>query len=189
MNGLVESLLRSELFHRIPKTFEEAVEIALKEEFSQASAQGKSAGSDQWDMEVSSMEQFPQREAYRVPASAPPSQRPCFECNQLAARLSTPQEHAPPTTSEDALPSACASKTSAVAASLWKIPWLEGRPEPSGKLLPGKWRFQFKNAVLRDVHCGILETTQGIDRLRRVGEPRASRNDSLKQGDAGSSNI
>ncbi|KAF0744080.1 hypothetical protein Ae201684_001343 [Aphanomyces euteiches] len=130
MNGLVESLLRSELFHRIPKTFEEAVEIALKEEFSQASAQGKSAGSDQWDMEVSSMEQFPQREAYRVPASAPPSQRPCFECNQLAARLSTPQEHAPPTTSEDALPSACASKTSAVAASLWKIPWLEGRPEP-----------------------------------------------------------
>ncbi|CAK4299353.1 unnamed protein product [Aphanomyces euteiches] len=66
MNGLVESLLRSELFHRIPKTFEEAVEIALKEEFSQASAQGKSAGSDQWDMEVSSMEQFPQREAYRA---------------------------------------------------------------------------------------------------------------------------
>ncbi|KAH9151130.1 hypothetical protein AeRB84_006191, partial [Aphanomyces euteiches] len=83
MNGLVESPSRSELFRRIPKTFEEAVEIALKEEFSQASAQGKSAGSDQWDMDVSSMEQFPQREAYRVPASAPPSQRPCFECNQL----------------------------------------------------------------------------------------------------------
>ncbi|KAF0722380.1 hypothetical protein Ae201684P_019419 [Aphanomyces euteiches] len=83
MDGLVESPSRSELFRRIPKTFEEAVEIALKEEFSQASAQGKSAGSDQWDMDVSSMEQFPQREAYRVPASAPPSQRPCFECNQL----------------------------------------------------------------------------------------------------------
>ncbi|CAK4834798.1 unnamed protein product [Aphanomyces euteiches] len=78
-----ESPSRSELFRRIPKTFEEAVEIALKEKFSQASAQEKSAGSDQWDMDVSSMEQFPQREAYRVPASAPPSQRPCFECNQL----------------------------------------------------------------------------------------------------------
>ncbi|CAK4178851.1 unnamed protein product, partial [Aphanomyces euteiches] len=63
MNGLVESPSRSDLFRRIPKTFEEAVKIALKEEFSQASAQGMSAGSDQWDMDVSSMEQFPQREA------------------------------------------------------------------------------------------------------------------------------
>ncbi|CAK4190969.1 unnamed protein product [Aphanomyces euteiches] len=44
MNGLVESPSRSDLFRRIPKTFEEAVKIALKEEFSQASAQGMSAG-------------------------------------------------------------------------------------------------------------------------------------------------
>ncbi|KAH9182536.1 hypothetical protein AeNC1_015488 [Aphanomyces euteiches] len=83
MNGLVESPSRSDLFRRIPKTFEEAVKIALKEEFSQASAQGMSAESDQWDMDVSSMEQFPQREAYHVPAPAPPFQRPCFECSQL----------------------------------------------------------------------------------------------------------
>ncbi|KAH9109284.1 hypothetical protein LEN26_014038, partial [Aphanomyces euteiches] len=127
MNGLVESPSRSDLFRRIPKTFEEAVKIALKEEFSQASAQGMSAESDQWDMDVSSMEQFPQREAYHVPAPAPPSQWPCFECNQLAARLSTPRAHAPPRTSEDALPSACASRTSAVARHF-------GRS-------PGKWRF------------------------------------------------
>ncbi|KAH9109595.1 hypothetical protein AeMF1_015357 [Aphanomyces euteiches] len=173
MNGLVESPLRSELFHRIPKTFEEAVEIALKEEFSQASAQGKSAGSDQWDMEVSSMEQFPQREAYRVPASAPPSQWPCFE--------SMPRQQQAKTRYPAPAPQGQAQSPRRFGRS----PGLKGGPNrrPQALCCANSDRVQ----ECCPSRCPLR--TQGIDRLRRVGELRASRNDSLKQGDAGSSNI
>ncbi|KAF0721067.1 hypothetical protein Ae201684P_009493 [Aphanomyces euteiches] len=59
MNGLNKGPARTELFRRYPETFDEAVSIALSEDFSQNLA--RASASDSMDMDISSMGQIPQR--------------------------------------------------------------------------------------------------------------------------------
>ncbi|KAF0738239.1 hypothetical protein Ae201684P_019762 [Aphanomyces euteiches] len=76
MNGLNKSPARTELFRRYPETFDEAVSIALSEDFSQNLA--RASASDSMDMDISSMGQIPQR----YQAGQPSPDKRCYECKQ-----------------------------------------------------------------------------------------------------------
>ncbi|KAF0724809.1 hypothetical protein Ae201684_016559 [Aphanomyces euteiches] len=76
MNGLNKGPARTELFRRYPETFDEAVSIALSEDFSQNLA--RASASDSMDMDISSMGQIPQRDQ----AGQPSPDKRCYECKQ-----------------------------------------------------------------------------------------------------------
>ncbi|KAH9149563.1 hypothetical protein AeRB84_007393, partial [Aphanomyces euteiches] len=76
MNGLNKGPARTELFRRYPETFDEAVSIALSEDFSQNVA--RASASDSMDMDISSMGQIPQR----YQAGQPSPDKRCYECKQ-----------------------------------------------------------------------------------------------------------
>ena len=77
MNGLNKGPARTELFRQYPKTFDEAVNMALSEDFSQSMARSNPAKS--MDMDISSMEQFPARP---MPCEKAAQEKRCFECQQ-----------------------------------------------------------------------------------------------------------
>ncbi|KAH9133919.1 hypothetical protein AeRB84_020157, partial [Aphanomyces euteiches] len=76
MNGLNKGPARTELFRRYPETFDEAVSIALSEDFSQNLA--RASASDSMDMDISSMGQIPQR----YQSGQPSPDKRCYECKQ-----------------------------------------------------------------------------------------------------------
>ena len=76
MNGLNKGPARNELFRKYPKTFNEAVEIALSEDFSFALARGATAA-DPHDMEVAAI-----RNVNADRPGRPVNTTRCFDCGE-----------------------------------------------------------------------------------------------------------